>query len=92
MLRLLLIPILIQIPSSLSAVERPTASAPSEKPITADERDHWAYKPLRRPTIPFVKNTAWPRNAIDRFILHRIERVGLLPEREEAPHVRCGVE
>ncbi|MCH8828032.1 MAG: DUF1553 domain-containing protein [Planctomycetes bacterium] len=72
----------ILVRNSVANAAKEAASAPSEKPITADERDHWAYKPLKRPAIPLVKNTAWPRNAIDRFILHRIERAGLLPARE----------
>ena len=30
--------------------------------------DHWAFQPIRRPAIPEVRNSAWTRNAIDRFI------------------------
>ncbi len=40
---------------------------------------HWAYVPPRRPPLPRVKDTAWPRNAIDTFILARLEREGLRP-------------
>jgi mono/diheme cytochrome c family protein len=43
---------------------------------------HWAYvKPLR-PSLPEVSNRAWPRNAIDRFILARLEKEGLEPSPE----------
>ncbi len=43
---------------------------------------HWAYvKPLR-PTIPSVKNPAWPRNPIDAFVLARLEKEGLQPSPE----------
>lgn len=51
---------------------------------------HWAYvKPLR-PALPPVKNTTWPRNEIDRFILARLESEGLSPspEAERARLVR----
>lgn len=43
---------------------------------------HWAYVPPRRPAVPAVKNTAWPRNDIDRFILARLEAERLAPQPE----------
>src|SRR5262249_34436416 len=33
---------------------------------------HWAYVPPARPELPAVKNAAWPKNPIDRFILARL--------------------
>ncbi len=44
-----------------------------------DKRDHWSFKPVTSPALPTVKNPAWPRNAIDRFILARLEAEGLEP-------------
>ncbi len=43
---------------------------------------HWAYVPPRRPAVPSVKDAAWPRNDIDRFILARLEAEGLAPQPE----------
>ena len=43
---------------------------------------HWAYVPPKRPVVPAVKNTAWPKNDIDRFILSRLEAEGLAPQPE----------
>ena len=43
---------------------------------------HWAYVPPTRPAVPVVKNTAWPKNDIDRFILARVEAEGLSPQPE----------
>ena len=40
---------------------------------------HWAFNPPRQPTTPPAKNSAWPRGAIDRFILAKLERAGLKP-------------
>ena len=40
-------------------------------------QEHWAYVPPTRSTPPKVKNTSWPLNDIDRFILARLEREGL---------------
>ena len=43
---------------------------------------HWAYVTPKRPALPPVKNAAWPRNDIDRFILARLEAEGLTPQPE----------
>src|SRR5687767_3076216 len=40
---------------------------------------HWSYQPVKRPAVPGVKNSAWPRNDIDRFVLARLEAAGLQP-------------
>ena len=39
----------------------------------------WAFQPVRRPAIPEVKNAAWPRGDIDRFVLANLEAKGLKP-------------
>ena len=43
---------------------------------------HWAYVSPTRPPLPTVKNAAWPKNSIDRFILARLEAEGLAPQPE----------
>jgi hypothetical protein len=43
---------------------------------------HWAYITPERPAVPKVKKKSWPRNAIDNFILARLEKEGLKPSRE----------
>jgi mono/diheme cytochrome c family protein len=43
---------------------------------------HWAFVKPTRPALPPVKNTAWPKNAIDYFVLARLEREGLQPAPE----------
>ncbi len=45
----------------------------------AEYKTHWAFAPLARPKLPSVKDTTWPRNAIDRFILARLAKEGLAP-------------
>jgi hypothetical protein len=45
----------------------------------ADYKPHWAFvQPVQAP-LPTVKQTAWPRNPIDRFVLARLEKAGLRP-------------
>jgi mono/diheme cytochrome c family protein len=45
-------------------------------------QSHWAFVPPVRPQLPPVKNAAWPKNAIDHFVLARLEREGLQPAPE----------
>jgi hypothetical protein len=56
----------------------------SAKPATADwyeraAKTHWSFQPVKNPVPPVVRNTAWPRNEIDRFILAALEAKGLAP-------------
>ncbi len=45
-------------------------------------QSHWAFVAPVRPQLPSVKNTAWPKNAIDYFVLARLEKEGLQPSPE----------
>ncbi|MFN8140165.1 MAG: DUF1553 domain-containing protein [Fimbriimonadales bacterium] len=48
----------------------------------AEFKEHWAFvKPVRY-APPAVKDAAWPRNTIDRFILAKLEAAGLKPSPE----------
>jgi hypothetical protein len=40
---------------------------------------HWAWQPIGTPQPPTVADDDWPRAAIDRFILARLEGAGLHP-------------
>ena len=48
----------------------------------AEISKHWAYIPPKRAPLPQVKDTAWARNPIDRFILARLEKESLSPSPE----------
>ena len=41
----------------------------------AEQKDHWAYQPVKRATPPEVKEPGWVKNPIDRFILKGLETV-----------------
>src|SRR5579862_9511834 len=43
---------------------------------------HWSLIPPVRAALPDVKDTAWPRNPIDRFVLHHLDQEGLQPSAE----------
>ncbi len=44
--------------------------------------EHWAFVPPRSQTPPAVRQEAWVRTPVDRFILATLEREGLAPSRE----------
>jgi hypothetical protein len=47
--------------------------------ITPQDRAFWSFQPIADPPVPSVRNTAWPRTAIDHFILARLEANQLRP-------------
>lgn len=91
--------LIVRINSHDHNAQMPPASA--KKPMTEQQRvileqwiaegaeftSHWAYTPPVRADVPQVKNSVWPRNPIDAFVLNRLEGEGILPNEEAAPHV-----
>lgn len=62
--------------------------APAPKDIASSEnhaydaekaKSWWAYQPVTSPTVPVVKDKAWPLSDIDRFILAKLDDKGLKP-------------
>ncbi len=48
----------------------------------AEYQLHWSLLAPKRPPLPKVKNDAWARNPIDRFILAEMEKRGMTPNPE----------
>ncbi len=48
----------------------------------AEWQKHWSFIAPARPPLPQIKNKNWPKNAIDHFVLERLEREGLEPSPE----------
>ena len=44
--------------------------------------EHWSFVPPRRPEIPQLSKPGWCRNPIDRLVLARLDRAGLMPSPE----------
>jgi len=42
-------------------------------------REWWSFRPHSSPPIPAVQQSDWPASDLDRFVLARIERMGLQP-------------
>jgi hypothetical protein len=60
------------------------APMPADQPGYASSsvsagRQHWAFQPLRRPSVPEVRNPSWPRTDVDRFLLAAMEAKGVQP-------------
>ncbi len=56
-------------------IERADVAAASE----ADATGHWAFRPVRRPSLPVVEDGGWPRAPIDLFVLGRLEARDMRP-------------
>ena len=44
-----------------------------------DAEKHWAFQPVRAVAPPKVKNNAWSKTDVDRFVLAKLEEAGLRP-------------
>ena len=60
--------------ASATTTHSPAATDPAK-------RDHlpWSFQPVSNPVPPVVKKSEWPRSAIDRFVLARLEEKGWHP-------------
>jgi len=60
-----------------TATQPPPQSAAFQ--ITAEQRRFWSFQPVRLLPAPAVKNAAWARSPIDRWVLAGLEAQGLQP-------------
>ena len=65
----------------------------TKKPLTPEQKEilkrwiaegaeykvHWAFVSPKQAPLPKVRDKSWPRNAIDNFVLARLEKEGLKP-------------
>ena len=66
-------------PYDAPLVPRKDAAAWTEKKVAPEARQHWAFQPLRRVSPPPVKDAAWIKTDVDRFVLAKLEQAGLTP-------------
>ncbi len=76
------------------------AGAPTSRPepetlaagnvFTAEERSHWSFQPIRRPSLPQVNRSELIATPIDAFLLARLEEQGFSfsPEADRATLIR----
>jgi len=60
-------------------IETPASLTKPRPDFEKLKKEHWAWQPLTDPKPPSVKDAAWPKDDIDRFILARLEAKGLQP-------------
>ncbi|MBL9175902.1 MAG: DUF1553 domain-containing protein [Verrucomicrobiales bacterium] len=66
--------------TALGAASSPAPSAKAEIDIQARKQAQpWLWEAPQAATPPPVRDPGWPRDAVDRFILHRLETAGLSP-------------
>ncbi len=65
----------------LGAHDPRTAGAGKQKKgiDLAEGRKFWAFQPVSNPKLPVVKDTAWPLDPLDHFILKPLEAKGINP-------------
>lgn len=49
--------------------------------LSPEQRKFWAWQPVRNFAPPKVKNGGWAKNAVDNFILAKLEAKGLVPNK-----------
>lgn len=47
--------------------------------------EHWAFSKPKPNSLPDVRDTSWPKNFIDTFVLHRLDIEGLRPSPSAQP-------
>lgn len=63
-----------------------TTSKTGKYVISPERRNFWSFLPLKNPAEPAVKDTAWPKTAIDRFVLAQLEKEGIKPVARASKH------
>jgi hypothetical protein len=58
------------------------ASAPADEKPEADPKNHWAFRPPVRPTVPRTNGADGPRNPIDAFLAAQQVKRGLQTQKE----------
>ena len=59
--------------------QAPPAPTDGRFTITEKQRQFWSFQPVKAVPLPAVRDAAWPRSAVDRFILAGLEAKGLAP-------------
>jgi hypothetical protein len=42
-------------------------------------QEHWSFRPVRRPALPAIQDTAWPATMVDYFVRAKLESAGITP-------------
>ncbi len=56
-----------------------SAVARSEMVVTDEDRKHWSFLPLKRPSVPALKDKASAGSPVDNFIVAGLNKAGIAP-------------
>lgn len=62
-----------------------THAVAANRPV-AEVKKHWAFQPVREPSLPEVKHTGWLQTPVDAFVLAKLEANGLTPAEAAGRH------
>ncbi len=62
-----------------------TETSPVEPPDDVSETVFWSFQPPRKSDVPDVRDSTWPRNEVDHFVLAKIEAAGTSPGTDADP-------
>jgi hypothetical protein len=79
MLRFLLSAVIAATSAAFALASEP--EAPLDPPLKDSDRSFWAFKSPVLPQVPKTKNSIWPRNPVDKFILAKLEEKQLSPSK-----------
>ncbi len=74
-------------PQATTAIAESTPIRAQGSPITDKDKQFWSFQKLAIVKPPGVKNRAWVRNAIDAFVLKKLEANQLAPAAPAEPRV-----
>ncbi len=57
----------------------PSAAAVAQTNWGDSKKTHWAWQPVKKPAVPEVQDSTWPKSPVDLFILAKLEEKGLKP-------------
>jgi hypothetical protein len=57
----------------------------TERTLPASAKQWWSFEPLKKAALPSVKDSAWCRTPIDRFILAKLENAKIAPNGPATP-------
>jgi hypothetical protein len=75
-------------PRDKEAARDQAAAAKSDRgwaDLLRDRRTWWSLQPVRNPPVPQPRNGSWAGNAIDHFLLAKLDEKGLTPARAADP-------
>ncbi len=67
--------------------DKPPTPAAAAGKITAEDRQWWAFQPLKSPSPPKAEDQGWSKNEIDGFVYRKLAEAGLQPAPEANRHV-----